>query len=437
MLDCNRHRSDLTIVGRIMRGLNAVYVKAWGDTALVVQNAKPIPRRVLLAMASLLRAGGVPKWSANQHLMWLALHLYECSTGERKNALGLSAPGDTFLRRLDLVWVGADGNELAMTPGTIRSLTNGATLRGSAAAGKTDRFRIVWGNRYQWFILDDTDPLNFANAWKQFELQCPCPPAERAKWAAFGKDGGSSAWTVHTLDTHFHKVLDAAVSVAETVGRTFHDYRATLASALCTARANGVDGIDNALIQALCHWKTDESVQRYSHMRPAEYGKFVRIGTDTDAGTSIHKDAPIYDPFSVCAELTDIAEKLAVGGKGKKKVCANLHKEADAGASASVDSRTFTLFHSEETVTCVGRDSWGLLGSSINVLNTTWADGAGTSLCEVSAFLGVYEHSDGTRAESYVITDADGDHYAVAARTLRVSLSKAAAGKCRGAPKPA
>ena len=38
------------------------------------------------------------------------------------------------------------------------------------------------------------------------------------------------------------------------------------------------------------------SLVRYSHMRPADYGKFVRVATDTDAGTAVHKDAPVYDP---------------------------------------------------------------------------------------------------------------------------------------------
>jgi len=253
MLDCDRHRCDLSVVGRIMRGLNAVYVKVWGDTALVVQNAKPIPRRVLLSMAAVLRERRMPNWSERQHCMWLGLHLYECSTGERKNAIGLAMPSDTALRRLDLVWVDEAGHEVHMTRENIQAQRNGATLRGSAAAGKTDRFRITWGNRFQWFILDDKDPLNFAHAWQQFELECPCPPSERATWAAFGNNGGRAAYSVHTLDTHFHKILEAAATSADATKRTFHDYRATIASALATARALGNSGIDNALIQTLCH----------------------------------------------------------------------------------------------------------------------------------------------------------------------------------------
>ena len=431
MLDCDRHRCDLTVVGRIMRGLNAVYVRVWGDTALVVQNAKPIPRRVLLSMAAVLRERRMPKWSTGQHYMWLSLHLYECSTGERKNAIGLAMPGDTALRRLDLVWVDRAGQEVQMTQENIRAQRNGATLRGSAAAGKTDRFRITWGNRFQWFILDDADPLNFAQAWQQFELECPCPPSERAKWAAFGNNGGSAAYSVHTLDTHFHKILEVAVTAADAASRTFHDYRATIASALATARASGDSGIDNALIQTLCHWKTEESVMRYTHTSPADYGKYVRVATDTDAGTAVHKDAPVYDPFAVCAELNDISEKLLSRQSANKKA----RTVAEAKNVELPAAQSFTLCNSAQLVACTGKDSWGIVGSAMNVLNSTWDDGAGTSACTISAFIGVHEHPDGERLSSYVVTDAEGDHYAVSSAALRGSMTRTMAKKCKGTPK--
>jgi hypothetical protein len=217
-----------------------------------------------------------------------------------------------------------------------------------------------------------------------------------------------------------------AAGAAGATGRTFHDYRATLASALAAARSAGVAGIDNALIQTLCHWKTEESVIRYTHMSPSDYGKYVRVGTDTDAGTSVHKDAPVYDPSAVCAELSDISDKL-MGNKASKK----------AKSTEPPDAHTFALFNSDQHVTCLGRDSWGIVGQTVNVLNSTWDDGPGTSACAVSAFIGVHEHPDGRRLPSYVVTDADDDHYAVSAVALRASMTKAMAKKCKGTPRPA
>ena len=57
----------------------------------------------------------------------------------------------------------------------------------------------------------------------------------------------------------------------------------------------------------------------------------------------------------------------------------------------------------------------------------------GRSPCRVAAFIGTYVH-DGVAAASYVITDAEDDHYAIAATTLKSSLNKIASRKLRGVP---
>ena len=96
-----------------------MYVKIWGDDALVVQHAKPIPRCLLLAMMRTITQALVPVWSASLHLLWAALHCYELSTGERKNGIGSAFVGDTYLRRCDLVWVDKDYQPLQMTPEVV------------------------------------------------------------------------------------------------------------------------------------------------------------------------------------------------------------------------------------------------------------------------------------------------------------------------------
>ena len=92
---------------------------------------------------------------------------------------------------------------------------------------------------------------------------------------------------------------------------SFHDYRATIASALSNARAAGRADVTNGLIQALVHWKTEDSAMRYSHLNPRDYAMYVQLATSTDAGYAANKDAPETDPFGTCAELVDIATRLA------------------------------------------------------------------------------------------------------------------------------
>ena len=116
--------------------------------------------------------------------------------------------------------------------------------------------------------------------------------------------------TTAAIGTQFHALLTATPLAAKRHARTFHDYRATIASALCNARAAGRSDVTNGLIQALVHWKTEESAMRYSHLDPRDYAGYIQLATRTDAGFAANKDAPEVDPFGTCAELDDIATRL-------------------------------------------------------------------------------------------------------------------------------
>ena len=429
MIDCGRFVCDLLLVAKLIKGLNAMYVSVWGDDALVVQHAKPIPRDLLLAMRRTIAQALVPAWTMSMHLLWAALHCYELSTGERKNGIGAAFVGDTYLRRCDLVWVDDNYEPLPMTPDVIASRKDGDILRGTSPPAKCDRFKIEWGGRHQWFKLDTADPLNFATAFRDYEIRCPCPPHERPSWAAFGVNGGKQALTTAAIGTQFHALLAATPGLAKSRARTFHDYRATIASALANARAAGRADITNGLIQALVHWKTEESALRYSHLNPRDYAEYVQLGTATDAGFAANKDVPETDPFGTCAELDDIATKIT-----------SKRKTSSAGASSSdaltVHEAPVYVVQDDKTVTSLGLDTWGLVGRDFDVLNATWQPGQlGRSPCHVAAFIGPFAHN-GVKAPSYVITDTEGDNYAVAANTLKSSLNRTIVKSLRGVPKP-
>ena len=166
---------------------------------------------------------------------------------------------------------------------------------------------------------------------------------------------------------------------------------------------------------------------RYSHLNPREYARYVQLGTNTDAGFTANKNAPETDPFNTGAELSDIAGKLM---KPPKRSDAPNNEDASSSTAASA---TF-MVQNDDRVTAKGRDTWDLVGQTVNVLNATWRPGQpGRSPCRVAAFIGTYVH-DGVAAASYVITDAEGDHYAIAAATLKSSLNKITSRKLRGQP---
>ena len=71
----------------------------------------------------------------------------------------------------------------------IASRKNGCLLRSRSAPSKCDRLNVEWGSRDMWFRYDDTNPLNLAWRWQQWELKYPCPESERDRWPAFSPTG--------------------------------------------------------------------------------------------------------------------------------------------------------------------------------------------------------------------------------------------------------
>ena len=413
--DCSRHLCDLKHVGRLLKGLSAEYVQTWGEDALIVDNAQPMSRSMTLAMANAL-AQGKCEFSDKHKTMWQALHAYELSTGERKNGIGEAFPGDTFVRRSDLVWVhDTTFAPLPKSQQTVRSRSSGCLLRGRAPAAKADRFKVDWGGRFEWFEYDSSDPLNFAHAYQQYQLACPCPADQEDKWPAFGIDGGPRPCTTRRLHDDFKHLVGASLPSVDAADTTFHDYRATVASALCVARELGRVDITDGTIQAIERWKTVESVQRYQHMSPRVYASYVRLATDTDAGRSAHVNAPETGAAGAAYELQAISNELLTNKK-------RTHLES------------FTI--DNVVVQALGDDSWNLVGTEVSVHNSLWQDNAtGSTKCLIVAYIGRHDSGSGPR-QSYVLQASDDDEYYIAeAKRLKSALPSSKRSKLTGEPK--
>ena len=102
--------------------------------------------------------------------------------------------------------------------------------------------------------------------------------------------------------------------------------------------------------------------------------------------------------------------------------------EAAARTQAAPQSAATFDLGDEGSVTALGADSWGLVGTDANIPNALWGfdDGAATR-CRIAAFIGKHRYAQGGAAPSYVITDTTcGHHYAVKASFLARHLDDAA-----------
>lgn len=217
-------------------------------------------------------------------------------------------PGDTFYARANFEWA-RHGVVLGGTE-SAGALCDGDFLRVTNVPSKTDRSGMRWVGRHMWYRLDRSNPLNFPAAWERYELTYPCPAAERARWAAFSPTAGPEPFKPARFRAAFGEALSAAGGVDVADRHHFHDFRATVASAL-----KGL-GKDDATVQAVVCWASPESVALYGQMLPANMADLADMVTRTDAARTAHMPRPCVCPEDVARELEACASYL--GGSTAK-----------------------------------------------------------------------------------------------------------------------
>ena len=429
MRDCGRYLADMVDVLRVLKGLNMRYRRLWGPEAFVRAKQRVFSRSMLLRLASACLGLLVGAWSLVRRAVWACLIPFLSSTGTRCNEFTCAFAADTYLTRSHFCFVDDDFNDLVMTPSVIESRRNGSYLRGMSAESKCDRLNVEWGAHKQWFVLDDTDPLNFAAAWQRWERDFPCPVHERQQWPAFSPTGDARPFTPSTARADHADLCERALGADDARDRTIHAHRATLATALVAARNNGNTAITDGVIQMLERWKTADSVRNYDHVRPADYAGFVTAGLNSDAAAASGEAIPEIEPAGGMMDVEDVADALEAAQKR------SLHGKASASSSRAASKRAAPLEASDAadadapivefdiggtTVRPLSRDAAGLVGHRVDVPNVLWGiEDGGTTACTVAAFIGKHVYDDGRSRPSHVITEAEsGNHYPITASYL-------------------
>ena len=204
-------------------------------------------------------------------------------------------PADcSYMRRSNFAWF--DGaEEIIPTSAGLSHIRKGCYLRGISAPSKCDRDNLEWGAKHMWFLVDMDNPLNFASKYLEYEVTHPCPPGDRAQWAAFSPTGGAKPFAYAKAAS----LLASLLSVLNSTARTWHAFRVTLACAIFgTGLAN-----KEALAQALLRWKSPASVAIYAKMTPSDYASSVERSISTCAHPQRDLDLPDFDPSGQAADL--------------------------------------------------------------------------------------------------------------------------------------
>ena len=156
-----------------------------------------------------------------------------------------------------------------------------------------------------WFLVDYSNPRNFAAAWIKWEISHPCTITQRATWPAFSPSGDNKPFTTDMIHRDFKLIVGVACDEDAKEVR-FHDFRATLATKLVD------DGQPDAVIQAILRWKTPDSIRVYAEMAPSKYAALVEKTTTTRAPSLARtREPPEIEPSHACARIEATLEQLS------------------------------------------------------------------------------------------------------------------------------
>jgi hypothetical protein len=453
--DCGRYLPEMGETLRVLKGLCARYKQRWGDDAFIVARKQPFSSTQLSAAIAAL-TGNVLQWTATLCAAVTTAFCYAMSTGARKDEWTSSFTGDTYLRRANFEWIDDDERALPNTPETWRSRRNGHLLRGFSAPSKCDRLNIEWGSQKMHFRYDDTQQLNFAWRWQQWEIAHPCPPGERSQWPAFSPTGNSVAFTGGLADACLKELLSFVMSTADAARHSWHSARVTIATRLFARRGNGPEDIKrddvDSVIQSVVRWKTPEAMKLYARMGKEDYANYVAMATDLSRASDgvIPEGMPEVDPSGVLMETQGAVEAIegeaasarraeqakrahdqAVppdDGKRKQRRAAPSTGMPRAGLTAPAREARIYDIGEGQAVTHAGEDSWGIVGQKLRLHNSFWQlDADEYSECQVVGYVGKYKFAGAASAakHTYVI-ECEGYYYPAPHTTVAQALDDAA-----------
>jgi hypothetical protein len=310
--DCGRYLADLKKVGDVLRGLNAAFLKLWGQEALAVDHHIPFSLDVVHRMHEALRSYAIVSFSVALHDAICVIMLFSLVRGPRLDEWCRMFKDDTFYRRLNFVWV--DGRVIVGSTQAAAARggpLDGWLLRVQNVPSKTDRTGQRWMGKFMWYVLHVSSPLNFAKQWLAWELAYPCPENLRHAWPAFSPDGGSTPFSQSLARRCLHDLLFFVGGAALALLHAWHDWRATIASALKGANKS------DSTVQAIVCWASAASVQLYGQMTPELMAATAELATSTDASRHAHLPTPHIGPESLASEFDACANELSSNGKPK------------------------------------------------------------------------------------------------------------------------
>ena len=475
MRDCDRHVPDLKAAGRVLRGMIEQLKARCGQDVMSVDHHIPYPLQSICKAVAYLESYSNKKWTVAFTDSVRVAMLFSLARGPRLDEWCEMFHGDTFYRRANFAWCRGDalvGSTAAADVAGLVATIIGWILRATNVPSKTDRTGGRWIGKHMWYRPND-NPLNFASAWARYERKYPCLESDRRAWAAFSPTGGAEAFKPTRARTALHEVWLVLEGEVFAKQHSWHDFRATIATALTAA------GKSPAFTQAAVCWASPASVALYGQLTPGAMAEAADIATTLDASRHAHVEVPHVSEGTVIEELEACEERMTTEANAANKAAADkkkkeyLHSRAAPSKATSqkakaparppkkraavrhpkarppgqespssralvhrgAEKRTLASTTGTPASYAVGlplrtvrvSTPHSLDGTRVEVANDVWGAGPGATWCTLRGFAADVRLDD--KVGVCVITaDDDGKHYAFTVSTIAPYLDTPARG---------
>jgi hypothetical protein len=295
-------------IGQVLKSIVVQFCKLYGPEALIPRRKEPATVALLskiLAIPDATRLGQTALyWNSALGVSLRAMLCTAFSGGFRKSELALPA-GAEFdrmrIRRSSLKWRINGILISSPTLDQLNSLSAGDYAIIIPPPSKADPFGVFFGGRPIYFPFVANSSINAAAALAQLERTLPVAPELRSTTPLFVMGSTMQPMTASRADTLLAHLVRLVVPENQRNFYSWHSFRIGLACALLA------QGAAPEMIQALCRWKSKESLIVYARLNPESYGAWVLKAQTADITSINSTNLPQFDD-DVC---TSVLQQLA------------------------------------------------------------------------------------------------------------------------------
>ena len=297
----------------LLRAMVVDFVAANGREALIPERKEPMTApllRRLLEVPDGVSIGRIKLyWDSILGISLTAMMCTALEGGFRKDEITLPSGVVFSLMRISLAslaWRIQNLYYTSPTPQQLASLAPGDFAVLTPPPSKTDHFGAYFGGRPVYLPWDDQDPINAAAALARLELARAVPPQRRRSSPLFVSDANGTPMGANLADQLLKGLLEQAIESIERRSRySWHSFRIGLACALLAA------GASPQTIQALCRWKSVESLAIYARLGPEDYGDWLQKARRANVTAIQTTSLPPIDDHSYAAFLAQITDEIS------------------------------------------------------------------------------------------------------------------------------